>query len=276
MQQLCQENSQLRKEGRTRELDTLMNIRCILIISARSQADTNHERLGASVRSILLAMLAQAISCSKSVLLSRTQAQIRTVVVCEAQSVSRQTAVARAETTTADSPTRTLAPRPVEEVPGCCCGGGQEEGLWRIEAALAAIASVGTTNGPEVQVLQDALRKARRAAQESPIPVQIAQSESFVERAKKWLEAHDALRAELEAGQARVKRLRAVAEQPVPPGDVDEIVTLRAKLASAEEARDAALQARPVKKFAIPGRDLPPMPKTRIPHDLYSWMQQCH
>ena len=156
-----------------------------------------------------------------------------------------------------------------------------------IEAALAALASVATTNGIEVQVLQDALRKARRAAQESPISVQIAQSESFVERAKKRLEAHDALRAELvaelDAWQARVTRLRAAAEQPVPPGDVDEIVTLRAKLASAEEARDAALQARPVKKFAtgcganaMPGQDLPPMPKTRIPHDLFSWMQQCH
>ena len=124
-------------------------------------------------------------------------------------------------------------------------------GIEAAYAALAALASVGTTNGPEVQVLQDVFGKARRAAQESPISVQIAQSESFVERSKKRLEAHEALLAELvaemEAGQVRVTRMRAVAEQPVPPGDVDEIVILRAKLASAEEARDAALQARPVK-----------------------------
>ena len=109
--------------------------------------------------------------------------------------------------------------------------------------------------------------KARRAAQESHIYVQIAQSEFCVERAKKRLA--DAFRAELVAGQACVARLKAAAEQPVSPSDVDEIVTLRAKLA--------------VKKFAtrsgattIQGQDLPLMPKTRIPHDLYSWMQQSH
>ena len=37
-----------------------------------------------------------------------------------------------------------------------------------IEAALAALASVGRTVGPEVQLPQDSLRKAKRAAQESP------------------------------------------------------------------------------------------------------------
>ena len=27
---------------------------------------------------------------------------------------------------------------------------------------------------------------------------------------------------------------------------------------------------------AVPHQDLPPMPKTHIPHDLSSWMHQCH
>ena len=66
-----------------------------------------------------------------------------------------------------------------------------------IEAALAALATVGTTEGPEVQLLQEPLRKTKRAAQESPIAVQVAQLESFVKTARKRLEAHDASRVEL-------------------------------------------------------------------------------
>ena len=38
-----------------------------------------------------------------------------------------------------------------------------------VEAAVAALAAVGTVDGPEVQVLEDSLQKARRAAQERPI-----------------------------------------------------------------------------------------------------------
>ena len=49
---------------------------------------------------------------------------------------------------------------------------------------------------------------------------------------------------ELEESEARLKRLRAIAvasQVPVPPPDwVSEIVQLKAKLASAEQERDAA------------------------------------
>ena len=64
------------------------------------------------------------------------------------------------------------------------------------EAALAALAQVGDAIGPEVQLLQDALRNVKRAAQESAISVQIAQLEFFLERPKKRLESLGALRAD--------------------------------------------------------------------------------
>ena len=179
--------------------------------------------------------------------------------------ISRQAAVARAETTTADSPTRTLAPIPVEEVPDVV----MEEAKMKvsgIEAALAALASVGTTNGPEVQVLQDA-----EGHTSSP-----RKSHFCPDRPVRGPRRVAGRVAELEAGQACVTRLRAAAEQSsVPPGDVDEIVSLRAKLASAEE-EGRSFASEQSKKFAtgcganaMPGQDLPPMPKTRIPHDLF-------
>ena len=143
---------------------------------------------------------------------------------------------------------RTVAPGTVPRG----CGGRDQEEDFRHRSTLAALASVGTTEGPEVQLLQESLRKTKRAAQESPIAVQVAQSESFVERARKRLEAHDASRvelvAELEASQARLARLKAMAEKPIIPDASFEVAIPRAKLASVEEERDAALQARPAKK----------------------------
>ena len=68
--------------------------------------------------------------------------------------------------------------------------------LSGLEAALAALAAVGATTGPEVQTLQDFLQKGKRAAQERPVEVQLRQSEAFVERARK-LAAHDAERVQL-------------------------------------------------------------------------------
>ena len=67
-----------------------------------------------------------------------------------------------------------------------------------IEAVLAALSSVGATEGPEVP-----LQKSKRASQEPPIAVQVSQTGAFVERARKRLAAHDvereALVNELEA-----------------------------------------------------------------------------
>ena len=162
-----------------------------------------------------------------------------------------------------------------------------------IEAALAALASVGATEGPEVQFLKESLQKAKRASQEPPIAVQVSQTEAFVERARKRLAAHDvereALVNELEASQSRLVRLRSLAEvaqnvpSPQPVLEVDsEIAALIAKLASMEEERD--VRGRRPKRQAvaqadagfIPAQDLPPMPTCRVPAELDRWMHHCH
>ena len=117
------------------------------------------------------------------------------------------------------------------------------------EAVLAAFASVGTTSA--------------------------SRTVGVIERARFRLEAHDALRAELvaelEAGQARVARLKAMAEKPGIPDQFPSWPFFRANIASVEEERDAVLQARPVKKAAtgcgvtgtIPAQELPA--KKRVP-----------
>ena len=80
-----------------------------------------------------------------------------------------------------------------------------------LEAAVAALASVGTVDGPGVQVLKESLQKAKRAAQERPINAMLSQTEAFVERARKRLQAHGAARQqlvqELEEGEGRLSRL---------------------------------------------------------------------
>ena len=55
------------------------------------------------------------------------------------------------------------------------------------EAALGALAAVGTVDGPEVQMLKECFAKAKRSAQERPLAQQISHTESHLERAKKRL-----------------------------------------------------------------------------------------
>ena len=84
-----------------------------------------------------------------------------------------------------------------------------------IEAALGALAAVGTVDGPEVQMLKECLAKAKRSAQERPLAQQISHTESCLERAKKRLTAHDAARQQfvtnVQESEARFERLRALA-----------------------------------------------------------------
>ena len=62
---------------------------------------------------------------------------------------------------------------------------GAQKRVGGLEAAVVALAAVGTVDGPEVQVLKQSLQKARRAAQERPITALLSQTEAFVERARK-------------------------------------------------------------------------------------------
>ena len=63
----------------------------------------------------------------------------------------------------------------------------------KLEAALAALGDTG----PEVTVLQSALKRAKQAAQEPPLDVQMSLCEQFVTRAQRRLLAHDEERTRL-------------------------------------------------------------------------------
>ena len=89
-------------------------------------------------------------------------------------------------------------------------GGGEAE-VSGIEVVLAALAAAGSTEGPEVKMLQEALQKARRFAQDLPLQEQLSQNELFMERARRRIAAIDVHRAqelaELEKAQERHDRL---------------------------------------------------------------------
>ena len=164
-----------------------------------------------------------------------------------------------------------------------------------IEAALGALAAVGTTDGPEVQVLKDCLSRAKRSAQERPLAVQISQTESYLERARKRLTAHDAARqtlvTDIEQSEGRLERLRAAAAdaipRPRPPADVEtQVQGLQQMVNQLQEERDALvreLHGAPLESPRVRQRlshghrsgVIPPMP-TLIPGDLSDWMQERH
>ena len=140
-------------------------------------------------------------------------------------------------------------------------------------------------------MLQNSLKVAKKAAQEPSLEVQLRLCESFVSRAQKRLVAHDEAREllakELDEGERRLERLRVAVTEKVPPPPANaesEIATLRARLASVEEERDAAMEGRPAKRVATgpqfrgemtrdrPGRlreDFMPM----CDKEIIQWMQ---
>ena len=116
----------------------------------------------------------------------------------------------------------------------------------------------------------------QRTTQERPLGIQLSQTESFVERAKKRLAAHD---------EKRVQLVRELEESevatPVPPPDwASEIAQLKAKLLLVEKKRDAvAFRAKSVSANGHPvasGRMIPPMPVSRVPAELDDWMFDRH
>ena len=113
-----------------------------------------------------------------------------------------------------------------------------------IEAALAALAAAGSTEGPEVTMLKEALQRARRSAQDRPLQEQLSQNEAFIERTRRRIAAIDEQKAqevaELEKAQERRNRLLQEIASAVPPqaqdvGDpMEEVIRLRAKVAQLE------------------------------------------
>ena len=90
--------------------------------------------------------------------------------------------------------------------------------LFNSKSALRAF---GDAKGPEVTVLQESLKVAKRAAQVPPVKVQLAHCEQFVARAEKRLAIHDEERItlvkQLEDGKQRLLKLREeVSQSPAP------------------------------------------------------------
>ena len=113
-----------------------------------------------------------------------------------------------------------------------------------------ALEVLGEDSGPEFQVLQNSLKKAKAAAQGVPLGVQLEQSLKFVERSEKRLRVLDEERAKearlLEEAKQRVARLRSelAAERPhhpppmVPPDCAQELVQLRACVEGLQRERE--------------------------------------
>ena len=147
--------------------------------------------------------------------------------------------------------------------------------------------------------LQEALKKAKAQAATPPLADRVSASEMYVARKKKRLEEaeeeileaikrRDVLKAEVVAGVERLAGLKAevtrAASVPMPvPTDVgvgDEIAHLKARLAAAEEERDAALRSNSSKRQATMPRTsgvrtrtdrIPPRPSL-VPAELSQWL----
>ena len=119
----------------------------------------------------------------------------------------------------------------------------------RVQKLERALEVLGEDSGPEFQVLQNSLKKAKAAAQSVPVGVQLEQTLKFVERSEKRLRVLDEERAKearlLEEAQQRVARLRSeLAAGPqhppptVPPDYVQELVQLRACVEGLQRERE--------------------------------------
>ena len=131
---------------------------------------------------------------------------------------------------------------------------------------------LGEDSGPEFQVLQNSLKKAKAAARGVPLGVQLEQSLKFVERSEKRLRVLDEERSKearlLEEAKQRVARLRSelAAERPqqpppmVLPDCAQELVQLRACVEGLQRKREdlrAQLSMRGERRSRGRSRSLP-------------------
>ena len=77
---------------------------------------------------------------------------------------------------------------------------------------------MGDMQGPEVEFLQDALKRARQAAQERPVASQLSECRSFIERSERRFDARAAETVQLKEARNRLTCFEAQAA--VLPADV--------------------------------------------------------
>ena len=97
----------------------------------------------------------------------------------------------------------------------------QEAAQKRAAQLEGALKAFGDTTGPEVTMIQESLKSAKRAVHVPPLTVQVSQCEQFIARAQKRLVAHDEERIllvkQLEDGQQRLHSFREQVSQSAAP-----------------------------------------------------------
>ena len=163
----------------------------------------------------------------------------------------------------------------------------------RVTKIKHALQVLGDTEGPEVDVLRAALKRAESDTKVTPIHVQVKECESFLSRARLHMEELDQKRAVVGASISDAeKRLVALKSQeactpPPPPAPSDassevqrlqELVSqLQAKLDA--QGQDPDVPCVPtVKRFCRSGQghvQVPFMPNS-IPAELSTWLEERH
>ena len=172
-----------------------------------------------------------------------------------------------------------------------------QSSVARLEKALEAM---GDVVGPAVEVLKAELIKARAAAKQPAVDVEIDQCRKFIARSERRIKELDSQRAEESASmteaQERLKRLleaqsRGPTIQPQDPGS--QVTSLQQMVNTLQAERDALAQelhqarqtveddvqpvtkkqavARQVSSFRDPHVPVPLMPR-HVPNDVMSWL----
>ena len=134
----------------------------------------------------------------------------------------------------------------------------------------SALQSLAGFDGPEVQYLQAALRKADMRRRGIPLKEQLSQTEAFIARSRKRLAALEQERAEEQEAEPR--------NQFPPFAWVAEMEALRAKLATAEEELSALNLDRDAKLRRLTSTGDRPSPRLQedfVPmcnEDVVRWM----
>ena len=169
----------------------------------------------------------------------------------------------------------------------------------RVAQLESALRALGDAKGPEVAVLQESFKAAKRAAQVPPVKVQLIHCEQFVARAEKRLAIHDEERItlvkQLEDGKQRLLKLReevsqspAPASAPVQPTDWGaQVASLQQMVNTLQSERDAlaaqiqgekadvlshGIVARRHAQQGVGPGHIPVMP-TMVPGELSQWLE---
>ena len=124
----------------------------------------------------------------------------------------------------------------------------------RVQRLEAALHTLGDEDTPEVKSLQDALKKAKVAAQGILVVVQLEECQKFVARCEKRIAALDVERSRelerLEEGKSNLERLRLMmTSQVVPPPDSSsEVEQLRRQVADLQQQLGQGADAPPCAK----------------------------